>query len=115
MRLPFRRLSTDQKYTDEGHHFDKNTPAYLLRHSKTGTPSIFYQSSGIIVKTSLPKCQDYLENEVKVYQHLMKTSASKYIPIFHGYFGYRNTKVIILSDEESAPLCSVLTFSNKLK
>jgi hypothetical protein len=116
MRLPFHRLSPDrQECTDQDYNWDQDAPLYVLRHSVTGATAILYQSNGIILKTSLPECQDYLENEVRVYQHLMKTSASKYIPILYGYFGYRNTKVIIMSDEGSVPLRDVTEVSHELK
>ncbi|PVF98076.1 hypothetical protein CPB86DRAFT_785238 [Serendipita vermifera] len=56
-----------------------------------------------------------MENEVKIYQHLMKTRASKYIPRLYGHFGHRNTRAIIISDEGPAPLYHPDDLSNDIK
>jgi hypothetical protein len=114
-RLPFRRLKLNQQEFDQDQCSDEEAPTYSLQHVISGTTSIVYRSNGILVKTPLPKCQEYLENEVKVYQYLMKTDASKYIPIFHGYFGYRNTKAIIISDEGPAAVSGLEELSKESK
>ncbi|CAG8717117.1 14286_t:CDS:2, partial [Acaulospora colombiana] len=102
--FPFHRLLDNGRYiTSRKSRSRRNIPALSLQHVVTETTSIVYRANGIIVKTASPKCQEQLDNEAKVYQHLMKTDAARYIPTFYGYFGYRTMKAIILSDEGPAP------------
>ncbi|PVF98078.1 hypothetical protein CPB86DRAFT_393085 [Serendipita vermifera] len=113
-RLPFRRLSFDDQIINHGPRPNRADPTFLLEHVITGTASIVYQANGFIVKTSRPKCQEYLDNEANIYRHLMKTNASKYIPTYYGCFAYRNLKAIILSDEGS-PFYDLREAWNELK
>jgi hypothetical protein len=101
IRLPCTRLLSDSRLSEANrdHHYDKDGPTLLLRHQSTGFTNIIYQVSGLIVKTPISIHENYLEDEAKVYQHLIQTNASRVIPTFYGYFGHRNTEFIILSDE----------------
>jgi hypothetical protein len=115
-RLPFRRLlDNGQDNTSWDSRLDGNGPTLLLRHYITTATTMVYRTNGVTVKTFLPKCQWDLDNEVKVYRYLMHTSALRYIPTFCGYFGYRKTKAIILSDEGPAPFYDFSELSHELK
>lgn len=113
--LLFRRLLDLSPVYDQEQPRDGTIPAYSLQYTTTGATSIVYRSNGLIIKVSLPKCQAYLENEVSVYQHLINKQASKYIPLFYGYFGYRSIRAIILSDDGPGSLHYLEDLSNELK
>ncbi|PVF98079.1 hypothetical protein CPB86DRAFT_785240 [Serendipita vermifera] len=116
MGYPFHRLLDNGRcITSRNPRSREHFPTLSLQHVVTETTSIVYQASGVLVKTSYPKCQEHLDNEARVYQHLMKTDAARYIPTFYGYFGYRTMKAIILSDEGSAPFNDFLDAPDDLK
>jgi hypothetical protein len=96
-RIPFLRLLS-------GHdrHCYTGGPSLLLQHRVTGRRNIVYQAGGVIIKTPFPPCESDFEREAKIHQYLMQTNASRFIPTFYGYFGHRNTRFIILSDEGTA-------------
>ncbi|CAG8532422.1 4215_t:CDS:2, partial [Acaulospora colombiana] len=114
-RLPFSRLPLDRLHdSSNGHDLDGNSPTFLLQHLASRNFDIVYRFNEFIVKTYLPRCEGYLENEAKVYQHLAATRASSFIPTFYGHFAYRHIKIIILSDEGPS-LESFRELSSKLR
>jgi hypothetical protein len=116
IRLPFRHLpELAHPNTSRDPCADGDGPTLLLRHRITTTTSIVYRANWVIVKTALPQHQGHLDNEVEVYRYLMRTSASRHIPKFYGYFGYQNTKAIILSDEGPTPFNSLEDLSVESK
>ncbi|CAG8554805.1 2813_t:CDS:2, partial [Acaulospora colombiana] len=98
-QLPFTRLPSDLKPTEDSHYGNEDSLNILLQYRIAGLASIVYQANGILAKTPLPSFESEFEDEVDTYRHLMRTKASQFIPTFYGCFKYRNAKIMILSDD----------------